>query len=181
MKLPINKIKTLSEEKKITRRSWLKGVVAVAGAAAASTLAARAASAAMAAGDQPKVKAEGRNLSKVARLEPVGCTDCDRCMPCGYGVDIPGNFAFYNEKLATGAIPDVDKLEEQIGSPEAQREATRFLRDYNHAVADPHQAQRCIHCFHCVMECPEKIAIVNELAAITALADRLRDIESTDI
>ncbi len=181
MKLPVYKIKSLTHQEKLSRRSWLKGVAAVAGAAAASTFVARAAAAALSAGEHPKAKAEGKNLSKVARLEPVGCVECDRCMPCGYGVDIPGNFAFYNAKLAEGAIPDVDMLENQIGTPEAQRRATRFLRDYSHAVADPHQAQRCIHCFHCVMECPEKIAIVNELAAITALTDRLRDIESTDI
>ena len=38
-----------------------------------------------------------RIADKMSGLPTIGCTTCAYCMPCKYGVDIPGNFAFYNK------------------------------------------------------------------------------------
>lgn len=119
--------------------------------------------------------AKRRKVGKIAVREAVGCVECDACMPCGYGVDIPGNFKFYNEMLARGGVPDPE-TDDLTGSG-FRRKAIGFLRAYDRRIADKHQSQRCIKCFHCVSECRHGVFIVNELAELTALTDALRDWE----
>ncbi len=120
-----------------------------------------------------------RKVSRIAAREALACTQCDACMPCGYGVDIPGNFRFYNEMLESGSIPDLSSTDRS--SPEFRKKAVGFLRKYDATIPDRHQSQRCIKCFHCVTECRERIFIVNELAALTAITDELRDWECREI
>lgn len=119
--------------------------------------------------------AKRRKVGKIAVREAVGCVECDACMPCGYGVDIPGNFKFYNEMLARGGVPDPET--DDVTSADFRRKAIGFLRAYDRRIADKHQSQRCIKCFHCVSECRHGVFIVNELAELTALTDALRDWE----
>ena len=33
------------------------------------------------------------------QLSPIPCTDCEYCLPCPNGVEIPRNFAVYNEAI----------------------------------------------------------------------------------
>lgn len=119
--------------------------------------------------------AKRRKVGKIAVREAVGCVECDACMPCGYGVDIPGNFKFYNEMLARGGVPDTET--DDVTGSDFRRKAIGFLRAYDRRIADKHQSQRCIKCFHCVSECRHGVFIVNELAELTALTDALRDWE----
>lgn len=172
-----------NNDRQISRRQWLKRVGAGAVALAVARLAGDAPETDAAPVRRPTASAgqvpaaAGRPKGKVARLEPVECVECDACMPCGYGVDIPGNFKVYNDLLAQGNVPDI-----YADDPESSafaRKARRFLRVYDRRVADAHQSQRCIRCFHCVSECQQHIYIVNELAALTEIADRLRDWECT--
>ena len=46
-----------------------------------------------------------RIADKMSGLPTIGCTTCAYCMPCKYGVDIPGNFAFYNKAVTEGRLP----------------------------------------------------------------------------
>ena len=39
----------------------------------------------------------------------IPCTTCAYCMPCPYGVDIPGNFAYYNEAVNNHILPLPEK------------------------------------------------------------------------
>lgn len=168
----------------ITRRQWLKAVAVGAGAIVASRIAGKANIAANSSQQMATpssfAKAHRNDASKqkvgnISKLQPVDCLECDSCMPCGYGVDIPGNFRIYNDLLASNSIPDIDR--DADTSPEFAHKARKFLHSYDRHVPDAHQSQRCIKCFHCVSGCPQGIFIVNELASLTAIADRLRDWE----
>lgn len=159
------------------RRRWLKTVAAaICGVALAGP---EAAAQTAPAPQAPSVDPSPRKVSRIAARETVACTECDACMPCGYGVDIPGNLRFYNEMLESGGIPDLTSTDRS--SPEFRKKAVGFLRKYDTAIPDRHQSQRCIKCFHCVSECREHIFIVNELAALTAITDELRDWECREI
>ena len=61
----------------------------------------------------------------------IPCNDCKYCMPCPYGVDIPGIFAHYNRCINEGNVP-------QSSQDENYREARRaFLIGYDRSVPPP--------------------------------------------
>lgn len=104
----------------------------------------------------------------IANYPTVGCTDCKYCMPCPYGLDIPGIFAHYNKCVNQGNVPD---------SPEAENYAKArraFLVGYDKAVPKLRQAQHCVGCRKCTEHCPQKINIPRELARIDVIAESLR-------
>ncbi len=74
----------------------------------------------------------------------VPCTACGYCMPCPFGVDIPGNFRVYNEF-------------KQFGLTEHAKAAYRGLSD---------RASVCAECGSCVAKCPQKIAIPGVLRKV---------------
>lgn len=170
------------EMRKMNRRDWLKVAAGMVVAAVAGPLVKGSPSGGDGAARQAAAVPGGgapvsgrRKAGKIALREMVGCVECDACMPCGYGVDIPGNFRVYNELLAEGMVPDVEREDETSG--EFRRKAVGFMRRYDRSVADRHQSQRCVRCFHCVNECRHGVFIVTELAELTALTDALRDWE----
>jgi predicted aldo/keto reductase-like oxidoreductase len=77
---------------------------------------------------------------KYKTLCPIPCTACRYCMPCPNGVDIPRNFAVYNE----GVMYD---------KPDAARDG------YNNWTPEEAQASQCIQCRECEEKCPQSIPI----------------------
>jgi predicted aldo/keto reductase-like oxidoreductase len=98
----------------------------------------------------------------------VGCTDCQYCMPCPYGIDISGIFLHYNRCVNEGFIS---------GSPESEgyRKARRaYLVSYDRAILKPGQADRCIGCSKCISKCPQGINIPDEIHRIDRYIEDLR-------
>jgi predicted aldo/keto reductase-like oxidoreductase len=77
---------------------------------------------------------------KYKELCPIPCTRCGYCMPCPNGVDIPRNFAIYNQ----GVMYD----------------KTEHSRDeYNNWIPQEARASACIQCRECEEKCPQHILI----------------------
>lgn len=70
----------------------------------------------------------------------IPCTACSYCMPCPNNVDIPRNFALYNDSVIH------DDLK---GSQ----------RTYNNFMDEGSRASGCIQCKMCEEKCPQKILI----------------------
>ena len=98
----------------------------------------------------------------------VRCTDCKYCMPCPYGIDIPGIFKFYNDNVTAGTYVTG---KEQKDYAKARR---RYLLAYNEAIPTVRQADHCISCRRCEKECPQNIRIPNELRRIDRYIEDLK-------
>ena len=98
----------------------------------------------------------------------IPCTDCQYCMPCPYGIDIPTIFKHYNKCVNEGEIA-------QSIESESYKQARRaYLVSYDRAVPKIRQASRCIGCGQCTHHCPQKIRIPDELHKIDRYVENLK-------
>jgi len=115
---------------------------------------------------KPLSQKELDSLEVAARLmlqnKTIPCNLCQYCMPCPYGIDIPGVFDVWNS-----ACTD-DRLPEDPASPKYAADRRRFLADYDRAIPDLRQAEHCIGCGRCVSHCPQRIDIPERMAEIDA-------------
>lgn len=109
-----------------------------------------------------------RMALEILQNDNVPCTDCKYCMPCPYGVDIPGIFAHYNRCINEGNVP------RDTGDPDYRSSRRRFLFDYDRSIPRLRQADHCIACGACVSHCPQGIPIPGRLKKIADYADALR-------
>lgn len=83
-------------------------------------------------------------------LMKVPCTGCNYCMPCPFGVDIPGVFADYNNKYFFGGrMAQVQYISREIGAFGQEKSAVDL----------------CTQCGKCERHCPQSIEIRDELKA----------------
>lgn len=81
-------------------------------------------------------------------LMKVPCTGCNYCMPCPFGVDIPGIFSEYNNKYFFGGqMARIQYIGREIGIFGAGKSA----------------ANLCTQCGKCEKHCPQSIHIREEL------------------
>ncbi|KRQ86229.1 General stress protein 69 [Caloramator mitchellensis] len=73
-------------------------------------------------------------------LNQINCTNCRYCMPCPAEVDIPRNFAIYN---------NVFTYEDLEGSKHA----------YKNILSEKNRADKCVECGKCESVCPQKLPI----------------------
>ena len=98
----------------------------------------------------------------------VPCNDCKYCMPCPYGIDIPAILLHYNKCVNEGNVS-------QSKEAENYRKARRaYLVSYDRAVPKLRQADRCIGCNQCSINCPQKINIPAELHKIDRYIEKLK-------
>ncbi|OUQ54646.1 aldo/keto reductase [Alistipes sp. An116] len=102
------------------------------------------------------------------RYPMVPCTDCQYCMPCPYGLNIPAIFAHYNKCINEGNVP------KSAQDPDYQRARRAFLIGYDRSVPRLRQASHCIGCRQCVSHCPQTIDIPQQLHRIDHFVEQLR-------
>ena len=104
----------------------------------------------------------------ILRYPSVPCTACQYCMPCPYGIDIPGIFAHYNKCINEGNVPSSSQ-------DENYRKARRaFLIGYDRRVPRLRQANHCIGCHQCEPHCPQSIKIPDEMQRIDRFVEQLK-------
>ncbi len=111
-------------------------------------------------------EAENKVLEEIADVMAgfpvIPCTACNYCMPCPYGIDIPGNFAYYNEAVAQHILPLPDKQAADYMDRKQQ-----FADGLRQALPDASTwATQCTDCESCLKKCPQQIRIPNQMARI---------------
>lgn len=114
---------------------------------------------------EPCTAAENELLEKIADtmigIPTVPCTACAYCMPCPYGVDIPGNFSFYNNAMNNKLVPLPEK-----SSPNYAKQQAEFSKQYLAHFKAEARANQCMDCEACLKKCPQGIRIPNQLGRI---------------
>ena len=98
----------------------------------------------------------------------IGCNGCNYCMPCPYGLDIPGILLHYNKCVNEGNVPESRQAENY-------KEARRaFLIGYDRSVPRLRQANHCIGCKECIPHCPQGIDVPKEMRRIDDFVEHLK-------
>ncbi len=98
----------------------------------------------------------------------VNCTDCKYCMPCPWGIDIPGTFQHYNRAITDGTYAQSTAQKDYAKLKKA------YLVSYDRAVATVRQADHCISCGECLSHCPQSINIPAQLKRIAKYIEDLK-------
>jgi len=122
---------------------------------------------------RPITEEENDFLMKIAdeiyNLKSIPCTTCSYCMPCPYGLNIPGIFAHYNKCISEGNVPNP---EHPTSTYNKARRA--FLIGYDRSVPKLRQSSHCIGCNQCVSHCPQRIDIPAEMRRIDEYVEQLK-------
>lgn len=121
---------------------------------------------------QPLTEEETRFLYETADLmmqyPTIPCNDCKYCMPCPYGIDIPGVLLHYNKCVNEGNVPENAQADNY-------REARRaFLVGYDRSVPKLRQADHCTGCNQCTPHCPQGIDVPAALHRIDRFVEQLK-------
>ncbi len=110
----------------------------------------------------------GDIAKQIVGLENIPCNDCKYCMPCPYGVDIPGLFVHYNKCKNEGLLPSalMDKTYKE--------NRRKYLISLDRSVPRARQADHCIGCGQCQPHCPQNIRIPQELRKIDEFVEKLK-------
>jgi len=121
---------------------------------------------------EPINEQENRILEQVAEImvnnDYIQCTECQYCMPCPYGIDIPGVFGHYNR------IVSEDKRLKSSKDENYRRARREFLIGYDRSVPRLRQADHCNGCDKCRPNCPQRLDIPKEMLRVETYAEQLK-------
>jgi predicted aldo/keto reductase-like oxidoreductase len=93
-------------------------------------------------------------------LNTIACNQCNYCMPCPYGLDIPALLTFRNECLVSK-----NKLSDR-----------EIYRLYQKRISEPlRRAEHCTGCGRCNPHCPQMLDIPKEIGKIAAWIDEIKN------
>lgn len=122
---------------------------------------------------KPLNKEEEAFLMEIANdiynLKTIPCNECNYCMPCPYGINIPAVFSHYNRCIKEGNLPNKGAQD-----PDYRRARRAFLIGYDRSVPRLRQASHCIGCGQCVEHCPQGIKIPEEMQRIDKFVEELK-------
>jgi len=109
-----------------------------------------------------------RMATQMMEYPLVNCTDCKYCMPCPWGIDIPGIFKHYNTSVTEGRYAQTQEQKEY------RKLKNAYLVSYDRAIPTLRQADHCIGCGECLSHCPQSIPIPTELQRINRYVENLK-------
>ncbi len=122
---------------------------------------------------RPLNKEENDFLMQIAddiyNLKTIPCNECNYCMPCPYGINIPAVFSHYNKCIKEGNLPNKGSQD-----PDYRRARRAFLIGYDRDVPRLRQADHCIGCGQCLSHCPQRIQIPQEMQRIDQFVEQLK-------
>jgi len=89
-------------------------------------------------------------LKIVNRACKIRCTGCNYCMPCPFGVNIPGSFAAYNAIYSLGYVEGMKQFVTSTGLMSEKGSSPGL----------------CKKCGKCEPHCPQHILIIKELVRV---------------
>ena len=98
----------------------------------------------------------------------VNCNDCKYCMPCPYGIDIPGIFVHSNKCVNEGRVAS------GVHDENYRKARKEFLVGYDRSVPKLRQANHCTGFNQCSPKCPQGLNIPEELRKIDAYVESLK-------
>ena len=98
----------------------------------------------------------------------IPCNDCKYCMPCPYGIDIPGILLHYNKCVNEGNVPKDSQ------DPNYRKARRAYLVSYDRTVEKLRQADHCTSCGQCNEHCPQRINIPREIERIDKFIEQLK-------
>ena len=99
---------------------------------------------------------------QMSGIPTIPCTACAYCMPCPFGVNIPGNFTYYNEAVNNHLLPLPDKQDKDY-----KKSKKKFVKGYKKALRNTSTwASQCADCEECLPKCPQQIRIPNQMERI---------------
>lgn len=117
---------------------------------------------------EPERKALERALNVSDKAKRIPCTGCEYCMPCPFGVDIPGLFKHYNKCVVEAKMP------QSSFDPNYAKARKEYLGSYERGFDSSAQADHCIGCGACLRKCPQRINIPSELENIQHFTENIR-------
>ena len=116
----------------------------------------------------PCTESENALMAKIADkmngVPVIPCTDCKYCMPCAFGLDIPGNFSVYNKAVNEGILPLPDK-----SSADYQKRLDAVNKMFQKGLNKKQWATKCTDCEACLPKCPQHIRIPNQMGRIAEI------------
>ena len=109
-----------------------------------------------------------RAANIIAEFPEIGCTRCQYCMPCPYGLNIPAIFHHYNKCINEGTFADSTQADDYKQNRRA------FLIGYDRSVPRLRQADHCVGCEICLPKCPQHINIPQEMQKIDKYVEYLK-------
>ncbi|MBQ6576168.1 MAG: aldo/keto reductase [Bacteroidales bacterium] len=109
-----------------------------------------------------------RTADLMAAYPTIPCNQCQYCMPCPYGIDIPAVFTHYNKCVNEGNMP------ENRQDPIYRKARKAFLLGYDRSVPRLRQSDHCIGCNQCFPECPQSINIPQQMQRIDRYVESLK-------
>lgn len=98
--------------------------------------------------DELKIFEEVKDI--IINKTKVPCTGCGYCMPCPYGVNIPGCFSSLNDKYLL----------------QDKNSKWKYIQTLGGFSAEPSFASNCKECGKCEKHCPQNIEIRKELKTV---------------